>query len=64
MGDERKLYNKNCDKTRTDRKLREKRKKKLYATNLTKKQIHENQCLGLVWSLSRCETIIELMQEI
>jgi hypothetical protein len=37
MGDNRKLYNKNCAKAYTDLKIRQKMKWKFYATNLANK---------------------------
>jgi hypothetical protein len=37
IGDNRKMYNKNCDNPYTDLKLREKRKWKLNATNQANK---------------------------
>jgi hypothetical protein len=50
-----KMYNKNCDKTCTDLKLRYERKWKLYATN----QVHKNQTIGLIGEW--CETIFCLL---
>jgi hypothetical protein len=49
MGDNRKIFNKNCDKAFTDLKLREKRGWKFYVTN----EVREIRCVGLTGEFYR-----------